>query len=108
MSSTPQDQGDWSKLARELYQLSNEAFELAQHEVAMQGDRNDREQRAKAIDQRLDALWPKLQEATAFDPGLTQAWSDARLDLLYVLSSGTLSTSTRLFQFLEERKTKKG
>jgi len=92
-----------------VYQLSNEAFTLAQEAASGGGDKEAREAKARELNARLDELWPQIQAGPAtYDPGLNSAWSDARLDLGYVLSNGELSTSTRLFYYLESIKDQPG
>jgi hypothetical protein len=88
-----------------VYQLSSEAFTLAQEAASGGGDKEAREKKARALNERLDELWPQIQAGPASaDPGLNNAWSDARLDVGYVLSNGDLSPSTRLYYYLESLK----
>ncbi len=84
----------------EVYRLSARAFALAKE--AASGGRSLLEEDARRIDERLDELWEQLQAAPSSDPGVTRAWSDARLDVGYVLSGGELSPSPRLAQHLAE------
>jgi len=89
-----------------VYQISSRAFALAREVVDGAGDATQRTERARELDEQLTNLWPQTSDAAALDPGLSQAWSDARLDLTYVLSGGEISgTSTRLFAYLQSRQT---
>jgi hypothetical protein len=87
------------------YRLSNEAFTLAQEAATNQGEAGARDERARTLNAILENIWPDIQTASAYDPGLTNAWSEARLDLGYVLSGGGPTTSIRLFQYLQGLKT---
>jgi hypothetical protein len=78
---------------QDVYRLSQEAFTLAK-EAADRGHPEELQEKAGAINVRLDELLPVAQSAT--DPGVARAWSDARLDVAYVLSRGELSVSPRL------------
>lgn len=92
-----------------VYQLSSEAFTLAQEAASGGGDKEAREKKARELNERLDQLWPQIQSGPASaDPGVNSAWSDARLDVGYVLSNGELSPSTRLFYYLESLKSQQG
>jgi hypothetical protein len=83
---------------------SREAFELAQKAIES-GHMIEFADQARAINQRLDELLPGVQAAPAEDqPTLNHNWSDARLDVGYVLSNGQLPSSTRLYYYLEDRK----
>jgi hypothetical protein len=81
--------------AADVYRASEEAFALARRAVGG-GDPASLAEAARAVNARLDALLPAAQAAEATDPGVMRAWSDARLDVGYVLSGGQLSPSTRL------------
>ncbi len=91
-----------------VHRLSNEAFRLAQQYASGAGEPEKLDEQARDINNRLDTLWPLIQklEPTA-QAELSQAWSDARLDADYVLSGGELSTSTRLYYYLQSMKPKK-
>ena len=83
--------------------LSGDAFSLAQATATRGGTAVD-EVHARELNDRLDELWPRIEAAsTAVQPILSLAWTDARLDLGYVLSGGALPTSTRMHAFLAER-----
>jgi hypothetical protein len=85
-----------------VYQLSAAAFELAQEAAASQAKQNERARRAREINDFLNELVPYIQNAPLEEQeGLRTAWTDARLDVGYVLSGGELPTSTRLFHYLE-------
>jgi hypothetical protein len=89
-------------LDQEISRLSAESFKLAQE--AARGKRSwiDLEKRASEINTRLEEIWPEIEDA---DSGqsvlLRQAWTDARLDVGYVLSGGELATSIRLHHYLQ-------
>ena len=99
------DAAEGESIGRKTYRLSNEAFTLAQAAATNQGDSTTRNERARALDAVLDEIWPDVQTASAVDPGLANAWSEARLDLGYVLSGGGPATSIRLFQYLQGLRT---
>jgi len=92
-------------LAHTTYRLSNEVFALAQQAVDGSGDKTERELKARELNAWLDQQFPAIRQASVRDPGLMKAWSDARLELSYILSGGELSTSSRLAQYIAERKT---
>ena len=97
---------DVTELQKTVIGVSNQAFELAQQAVQGRGDQNGRMSHARELNTRLDELLPQVQNAPAnIQPTLSAAWTDARLDIGYVLSNGTLpGTSTRLHYFLEDFK----
>lgn len=84
-----------------VYRLSGSAFELAQKAAASGHPDADLEAAAREINTSLDEAWAQLQATPSSDPGVTRAWSDARLDVGWVLSHGELSPSARLAQFLQ-------
>jgi hypothetical protein len=84
-----------------VYVLSSQAFELAKA-CAAGGGTPAAAQSAREMNERLDQLWARIGVSPPDDPGVTQAWSDARLDVGYVLSGGELATSSRLAAFLAE------
>jgi hypothetical protein len=79
----------------DVYRVSAEAFAIARRAVGG-GDPAPLGEAARAVNARLDALLPAAQAAEPADPGVMRAWSDARLDVGWVLSGGQLSPSTRL------------
>ncbi len=88
-----------------VFTLSNEAFNIAQRFASGLGDQAELNERAKEINSQLDGLWPLIQLYPAGEQAdISQSWSDARLDVDYVLSNGELSTSTRLYHFLQNLK----
>lgn len=91
------------ELTESVIGVSQEAFDLARA-AAMSGDFAADEARARELNDRLDELWPRVEAAPATaQPVLGQAWSDARLDLGYLLSGGALPTSIRLNHLITER-----
>ena len=89
--------------AQTVYAVSHEAFTLAREAAVGEGDAAARERQARVLNSRLDELWPLVQAAPDNErPGLNQAWTDARLDLGYILSGGELPTSTRLHYALAD------
>lgn len=94
-----------SELNLTVQRLSNQAFQLAQEAAQQSGDLVELKAQAQALNSQLDQLLPEIQSAPAVQqPELNRAWSDARLDVGYVLSDGELSPSTRLFYFLQNLK----
>jgi len=90
-------------LRQSVLTASREAFELARR-AAESGDFAARAEQARQLNDRLTELWPQIESApTDAQAELTRAWSDARLDLGYVLSHGELDTSTRLYQVIREQ-----
>ena len=91
-----------------VHRLSNEAFQLAQQYASGTGDLDKLAEHAREVNARLDTLWPLIQKLdVTVQADLSQAWSDARMDADYVLSGGELSTSTRLYYYLQGLKSKK-
>jgi len=106
-SRAPHEPADDQEFARELYRLSNEAFSLTQQLIDGAQDAPALESRARALNERLSELWPRTEAAAARDPGLSRAWSDARVDVGYVLSGGdTPTTTTRVMQYLQTARNK--
>jgi hypothetical protein len=91
-------------LPRATYRLSNEVFALAQQAVDGTGEKAQREVKAREMNAWLDEHFAAIREASVRDPGLMKAWSDARLELGYILSGGELATSARLSQYIASRK----
>lgn len=90
-----------------VHRASNKAFSLAQQFAAGAADLSRIQAKARELNRQLDELWPLIQQSTANEQvDLSQAWSDARLDLGYILSGGQLSTSTRLYYYLQGLKQK--
>ncbi len=87
----------------DVYRVSNEAFSIACRAVDL-GDTTPLLDEARALNARLDDLLPGARSASALDPGVMKAWSDARLDAGYILSGGQLSTSPRLAAYVASRK----
>jgi hypothetical protein len=88
-------------LGRDVYVLSSQAFELAKASAGGAGTPAAK-QSAREMNERLDQLWLRIDASPPDDPGVTRAWSDARLDVGYVLSAGELAPSPRLAAFLAE------
>lgn len=66
-------------------------------------DAQERERKARDIDRQLDNLLPQIQASPANEQAiLIKVWNDARLDTSYILSGGTMPTSTRLSNYLED------
>lgn len=93
-------------LDTEVNRLSAEAFKLAKQAVTRGGDEFKR--KAEELDHRLEEVLPKIQRLPSDkQPGLMEDWNNARLDLTYILSGNNGPSSTRLFYFLQELKSKK-
>jgi hypothetical protein len=95
------------ELLEEVEDLSRRAYELARAQA--DGDSAadvERREDATAIDRRLDELVPSIQ--CIDDPqvaAIQEAWTDARSDVMWVLSGGTLPASLRLGAYLREHDT---
>ena len=88
-------------LGLELAKLSAAAFAMAQI-ATERGDFAAHEADARALNDRLEEIRPRIESASpAEQPALEQVWTDARLDLGYILSAGELPTSTRMHHFLQ-------
>jgi|tagenome__1003787_1003787.scaffolds.fasta_scaffold20846818_2 hypothetical protein len=85
-------------LGREIDAIREEALE-AGVAVAEAGGAADpaRERRARELDERLEELWPAVDASPGEERReLVREWTDARMDLLFVLSGGTAPASLRL------------
>ncbi len=92
---------------QEVYQVSNEALELALQAARGEDNRARLEEKAHQLNSKLEQLLEVVKAAPANEQrGLNRAWADARLDLGYVLSKGELPTSVRLNQYLQESQEK--
>lgn len=96
------DDTAYDELGPELAELRAKAFAMAL--VATErGDFGAHAADARALDERLSALRPRIEAAGPDEqPAHEQTWSDARLDLGYVLSAGELPTSNRLSNYFED------
>jgi hypothetical protein len=91
------------EFGREISKLSADAFQLAIAAVES-GDFAAQEAKARELNKRLDDAWPRIDlSPEPAKSALSKDWTDARLDLGYVLSKGELSTSTRLYYALKDR-----
>jgi len=87
-----------------VYRLSNKVFGLAQQAAGAGGaERDEIERQAREFNSQLDALWTQLEATPSSDPGVGRAWSDARLEVGWILSKGELAPSPRLAGFLASR-----
>jgi hypothetical protein len=90
-----------------ILELSRDAFYLAQ-QAAQQPNQNDQlTQRASDLDQRLQAVavlinHSKDEKTGQPDELLTTPWTEARLDVDFILSDGSQPISFRLHHFLTE------
>lgn len=84
-----------------LYALSGRAFALAQEIEASPALAPSRKEDAMALFQEIDAL----REAVRVNPdrSLSQAMSEAIVDITYVLSGGTAPLSMRLAYHVRSR-----
>ena len=97
-TTQPPAEGD---LRQTITALNRAAYELAQQAARHQATTQQYEAQAQDLDRRLQAVGPQLDSAEPFEQGeLAEAWTDARLDLDYILSGGTQPTSLRLHHFL--------
>lgn len=93
------------KLILKVNQISNQAFRLAQQAYQVGHGSSELVAQAQELNGLLDEIWAQIQDsADDLKPELSRGWSDARLDVGYVLSHGELSTSTRLFRYIQEQK----
>ena len=84
-----------------VQELSQRAYSLAQEAASAAGESEGRKELAREMNGYLDELVPLIQAAPPQDQQMLQsAWTDARQDLLYVLSSGKMPTSLRLHHYL--------
>jgi len=91
-------------LAYLVRKLSQAAFVLAQNAHTGKGEQKERKEKAQEMNSFLDELVPLIQQAPIEDQAeLQQAWTDARLDVGYVLSDGELSSSTRLHHYIRSK-----
>jgi hypothetical protein len=91
------------EFALELSKISAEAFALATAAIDS-GDFETGKARARELDARLDETWPRIDRGTEpAKSALAKDWTDARMDIGYLLSHGELPTSTRLFHALNDR-----
>src|SRR5258708_6073214 len=91
-------------VSEQVSRLSLDAFNLAKDTATGRSDPADLKTRAKAMDERLTILIPEIRGMVTPDQSaVMQAWTDARLDLTYVLAGGgPIPTSTRLGFFLQD------
>jgi|SRR5687767_6058153 len=94
---------DESELDQTINEVSRDAFALGRAAVES-GDFAAGAARARELNDRLAELWPRVEASPeAARPKLSRAWSDARLDLGYLLSGGELAASLRLGHILRGR-----
>ena len=86
-----------------VQRLSAQSFESAKAVAAAGGSTESQRETARHLDGELANLWPAVD---ALPPNqraeVSAAWTDARLDLDYILSAGQLPTSTRMYHYLQE------
>jgi hypothetical protein len=88
-------------VSTETYRTSNQAFELVKRAAANAADIEALKDEARSLNERLDELWRRIEASPPSDPGVNRAWSDARLELMHLLSDGEVPTSARHAAFLE-------
>lgn len=83
--------------------LSLRSFDLAKAVAGTGSSTHNQRESARHLDGELSNIWPAV-DALPLDQRAeaSAAWTDARLDLDYILSAGQLPTSTRLFHYLQE------
>lgn len=100
-----QDNDNNFDLGRHVSKLSYKAFELAKQAASGKGDKAQLMEQAGELNNHLEEVFNQIQSAPTNEQArLNSAWSDARLDVGYVMSGGELSTSTRLYYYLEDLK----
>jgi uncharacterized iron-regulated protein len=93
-----------SELRRHTENASRDAFALAR-EAADAKFAEDRRGRATALDRALDALVAPISALTEEErQPIVEAWNEARLDVAWVLASGTGPTSLRLGEWLRSER----
>jgi hypothetical protein len=91
-----------AELLEQVEAASRDAFALAQAKA--DGGSDDLATRARELDHVLDELVPAIQQVHGEVASVIQhKWTDARADVLWVLSNGTVPTSLRLGSYLRER-----
>ncbi len=94
----PPAEGD---LRQTISALNREAYQLAQQAARHPATAQQYTAQAQDLERRLAAVAPLIDSAEPWEQGeLAAAWTDARLDLDYILSGGTQPTSLRLHHFL--------
>ena len=84
--------------------LNQEALELARAAIAKREDPDVLEERGRDLDARLEELIDAIRAAPEDTrQNLIDAWSDARLDVTFVLGGARGPTSLRLGHELRER-----
>lgn len=102
MESEIAEHAGYSALQRVVTSLSYDAFRLAQSAATSPEETPVLKRRAREVNTQLDELDALIESAPAGEQAaLRKAWSDARLDVGYVLSGGTLPKSSRMGFFLQ-------
>ena len=84
-------------LDQRMTRLSDDAYRLAIAEADGTGERDARHERARAVDRELDELAAAIRAAAATSAiDLRELWTDARLDVAFVLTDGRAPKSLRL------------
>jgi hypothetical protein len=100
-ANPPPDPDTAGDLHQILTRLNQAAYRLAQQAAQRAAVPEQLEAEAQALDQQLMALSPRLDAAPPADQAeLVNTWTEARLDLDYILSGGSQPTSIRLHRFL--------
>ena len=104
-NGTHDQNGEEWDLMKSVHELSWAAFDLAKQAAENKSAKAELEARAREIDSFLNELIPHIQAASPDEqPVLQTDWMDARQDVRYVLSGGTMPTSIRMYHYLESLK----
>jgi hypothetical protein len=100
---SPSAEAEGDAVGLDVHRYRNDALEVALAFSRVDGDeRAEAKARAKSLRDRLPDVVAAARSAAADrQPELNKTLSDARLDLGWVLSDGTLPTSARLARALE-------
>ncbi|HEX9988458.1 MAG TPA: hypothetical protein VGE45_08280 [Chloroflexia bacterium] len=102
LDSETAEHSEYSPLQRIVTAVSYDAFRLAQTAATSAGSSSALKRRAREVNTQLNELDALIEDApTGEQAALRKAWSDARLDVGYVLSGGTLPKSSRMGLFLQ-------
>src|SRR4051812_44946101 len=95
--ATPPASDAGGDLRQILTQLNQSAYHLAQQAAQLAPGSPQLVAQAADLDARLAAVSPRIDTAPPDEqPELAELWTDARLDLDYILSGGSQPTSIRL------------
>ncbi|MCC3532408.1 MAG: hypothetical protein JGK21_31110 [Microcoleus sp. PH2017_22_RUC_O_B] len=94
-----------SQVEQEIKDIQKKAFELAVETAQGVGRRKERHTQASIMYQRLTELYP-LISCEASKEALAITWSEARLDIGYILSDGKELARSGLYVYVQELRRK--